>query len=125
MRADIIDAIMNFVQNPVTELVSCYQGKNRANNAGDALEEYVKDMFANSFNLSETERMERISRIFSYLGNNSNPPDAMLSGGDAIEVKKIETDNGQQQNDDRCWQAIECHRLQFAGQIVLLQYTFN
>lgn len=93
MRADIIDAIMNFVQNPVTELVSCYQGKNRANNAGDALEEYVKDMFANSFNLSETERMERISRIFSYLGNNSNPPDAMLSGGDAIEVKKIETDN--------------------------------
>ena len=29
--------------------------------------------------------------MFSYLGNNSNPPDAMLKGGDAIEVKKIET----------------------------------
>lgn len=93
MKANIIDAIINFVQNPVIELVSCYQGKNRANNAGDALEEYVKDMFANTFNLSETNRIERISRIFSYLGNNTNPPDAMLRDGDAIEVKKIETDN--------------------------------
>lgn len=42
--------------------------------------------------MPENERLERISDVFSYLGNNSNPPDAMLRGGDAIEVKKIETD---------------------------------
>lgn len=90
---NIINAIMNLVENPVTKLVNYYQGKNRANNAGDALEEYVKDIFANSFELLETERLERINAIFSYLGNNSNPPDAMLKAGDAIEVKKIENDN--------------------------------
>ena len=92
MNANIINAIMTFVQNPVREILSYYQGKNRANNAGDTLEEYVKDIFANSFNMSAPSRMEHISRVFSYLGNNSNPPDAMLRNGDAIEVKKIETD---------------------------------
>lgn len=88
---NIIDAIINLVKNPVTELVTQYRVRNRANNAGAALEEYVKDLFANTFAMDETHRLERISEVFSYLGNNSNPPDAMLRGGDAIEVKKIET----------------------------------
>lgn len=90
---NIINAIINLVQNPVTQLVNYYQGKNRANNAGDALEEYVKDIFANSFDMSEMERLKRLNAVFSYLGNNSNPPDAMIKNGDAIEVKKIENDN--------------------------------
>lgn len=90
---NIINSIINLVQNPVTELVNYYQGRNRANNAGDALEEYIKDLFANSFNMIDAERLEKISAVFSYLGNTSNPPDAMLKGGDAIEVKKIENDN--------------------------------
>lgn len=87
---NIINAIYNLVNNPITELVSHYSGSNRANNAGDALEEYIKDLFANSFNLDENERLERWSNVFSYLGNNSNPPDAMLRHGDAIEIKKLE-----------------------------------
>lgn len=89
--ANIINAIINLVNNPISHLTNYYQGRNRANNAGDALEEYVKDMFANTFELPENERLEKISDTFSYLGNNSNPPDAMLRGGDAIEVKKIES----------------------------------
>lgn len=88
---NIINAIYNLVNNPITELVEYYKGKNRANNAGDALEEYVKDLFADTFDLKENERLEKLSNVFSYLGNNSNPPDAMLRCGDAIEVKKIES----------------------------------
>lgn len=90
---NIIDAIINLVSNPVTELVEYYQGRNRANNAGDALEEYVKDLFSGSFDTASEERLRIQSEVFSYLGNNSNPPDAMLKNGDAIEVKKIESDN--------------------------------
>lgn len=90
---NIIDAVIHLVNNPVTHLVEYYQGRNRANNSGDALEEYVKDLFANTFNMNEDYRLEKISEVFSYLGNNSNPPDAMLHGGDAIEVKKIESNN--------------------------------
>lgn len=89
--ATIIDAIENIVQNPVTLLGREYRSRNRANSMGEALEAYVKDMFAGTFNMSEAERLEAYERTFSYLGNNSNPPDAMLRGGDAIEVKKIES----------------------------------
>ncbi len=90
---NIINAIYNLVNNPVVELVNYYESRNRANNSGDALEEYIKDLFADTFNMNEKERMEKLSTVFSYLGNNSNPPDAMLRGGDAIEVKKIESPN--------------------------------
>ena len=55
------------------------------------MEEYIKDLFAGSLNLSEQERIQRHNKVFSYLGNNSNPPDMMLKNGDAIEVKKIES----------------------------------
>ena len=90
---NIIDAIYNLVNNPVVQLVEHYNTRNRANNAGDALEEYIKDLFSNSFNMTETEKLVKWNEVFSYLGNDRNPPDAMLRGGDAIEVKKIESDN--------------------------------
>lgn len=90
---NIINAIINLVNNPITELVQHYQSRNRANQAGDALEEYVKDLFADTFMLPENQRLEKLSETFSYLGNNSNPPDAMLNNGDAIEVKKIENNH--------------------------------
>lgn len=92
--SNIIDAIMNIAKNPVVSLKDVYSSKNRANNTGDALEEYVKDLFAGTFDYEdEADRLEKISDVFSYLGNNSNPPDAMLKNGDAIEVKKIEARN--------------------------------
>lgn len=88
--ANIINAIINLVHNPVSELREVYARNNRANNAGDALEEYIKDLFAGTYDTTnEAERLERISEVFSYLGNDSNPPDAMLRNGDAIEVKKL------------------------------------
>ncbi|MBR5940772.1 MAG: NgoPII family restriction endonuclease [Neisseriaceae bacterium] len=88
---NIINAIIHCVENPVIELVAEYKNRNRANQAGDALEEYIKDLFSGSLNLSEQERIKCHNEVFSYLGNNSNPPDMMLKYGDAIEVKKIES----------------------------------
>ena len=35
--------------------------------------------------------MQSYNKVFSYLGNSNNPPDAMLKGGDAIEIKKIQS----------------------------------
>lgn len=92
--SNIIDAIINLVNNPVLNLRKAYSDKNRANNMGDALEEYVKDLFAGSFECkTQNNRNIMISDTFSYTGNSSNPPDAMLKNGDAIEVKKIESNN--------------------------------
>lgn len=92
--SNIINAIYNLVNNPVVELRDFYKSKNRANSMGDALEEYVKDLFANTVNeTDEQSRLEKISETFSYLGNQNNPPDSIIRLGDAIEVKKIESKN--------------------------------
>ncbi len=64
---------------------------NRANQMGAALEDYVKNAFANCLGQSTREIKYARSQTFSYLGNNSNPPDAMLIGSDAIEIKKLES----------------------------------
>ena len=69
---------------------------------GDPLEEYVKNMFADTFGVTDPiDRMKSISQTFSYLGNDSTPPDGMLKGGnmgDAIEVKKTNSFGGIQLN---------------------------
>lgn len=94
MNNNILKAVINLVQTPSFELKEYYSNHNRANGMGDALEEYIKDIFAGTYAIdNEQERLEKISEVFSYLGNNSNPPDAMLKKGDAIEVKKIENNN--------------------------------
>lgn len=59
---------------------------------GDALEEYIKDLFAGTVDeTDENIRNSKLSDVFSYMGNATNPPDSMLkNGGDAIEVKKLQ-----------------------------------
>ncbi len=91
--ANIIDAIVTLVKRNNFSLKDLNVGNNRANSRSDALELYVKNLFANTFDCVETERLERWNKIFSWLGNSSNPPDFMLKGGDAVEVKKIESND--------------------------------
>lgn len=89
---NIISAIVNLVKNPQIELLRKGSSHNRANNMGEALEEYIKDLFANTVDVEDEQKRNSIlSETFSYLGNQNNPPDSMLKGGDAIEVKKIES----------------------------------
>ena len=94
---NIITAICNLVENPKIKLIRQGDSTNRANSMGDALEEYIKDVFAGTVDFEEGQsRAVAISSTFSYLGNKTNPPDSMLKGGnagDAIEVKKIENQN--------------------------------
>lgn len=92
MGTNILNAIINIVENPISELKTYYQSRNRANSMGGALEEYIKDIFANTISeKDEAKRLKTIEKKFSYLGNQNNPPDSIIRGGDAIEVKKIES----------------------------------
>lgn len=89
---NILIAISNLIENPIRDLVSYYRSTNRANNMGDALELYVKDIFCNSTSINDINEKNRIyEENFSYIGNQNNPPDIIIKGGDAIEVKKIES----------------------------------
>lgn len=91
MSYNIVNAIINLVKHSTLVLAEQSGGNNRANDMGTALEEYIKNLFSDSFELSANDRLERWEEVFSYLGNNSNPPDIMLKNGDAIEVKKIQS----------------------------------
>lgn len=92
MKTNLLIAISNLVRNPITNIISHYQGSNRANNMGDALETYVKDLFCNLVNEKDLAEKNRVySQSFSYTGNQNNPPDLIIRDGDAVEVKKIES----------------------------------
>ncbi|ABW19396.1 NgoPII family restriction endonuclease [Alkaliphilus oremlandii] len=96
MSTNIIRAIINLVNTPVVELKEYADSHNRVNSMGGALEEYIKDIFAGTVGeIDEKKRLLKIQECFSYLGNQNNPPDSMLWGGDAIEVKKIESKDAQ------------------------------
>lgn len=86
-----IKAIVENVQN--TSIVANEDGvQNRANQMGDALEDFVKNAFAGCLGVTDKRTINQcLSTTFSYLGNSKNPPDAMLQNGDAIEIKKIAT----------------------------------
>ena len=85
--SNIIDAIINLINHNNFTLRKFKDEGNKATKGKD-LEEYVKDMFANTFDKTGEDRNKELLNIFSYTGNNKNPPDLMLKGGDAIEVKK-------------------------------------
>jgi hypothetical protein len=90
--SNILSAIINIANNPVLTLRASYTGRNSINNVGEALEAYIQDAFANTITENDSHtRNEKIAEIFSYLGNQNNPPDIILENGDAIEVKKIQT----------------------------------
>lgn len=89
---NILTAIRAIVAHPISDLVSYYKGSNRINQIGDALELFIKDIFADTVTECDQQRkLLRYSEVFSYSGNANNPPDLMLKNGDAVEVKKIES----------------------------------
>ena len=90
---NLLVAIKNIVTNPITNLTAHYNSSsNRVNSEGEALENYIKDIFCGTVNTTdENQRNQIFSQHFSYLGNQNNPPDIMIRGGDAIEVKKMES----------------------------------
>lgn len=94
MHTNVLVAIRNIVNRPASNLTSYSKSSNRVNSVGEALELYVKDIFCDSLEITEQgEKDEIFSQYFSYIGNQNNPPDILIKGGDAIEVKKIESLN--------------------------------
>ena len=91
---NILEAIVNIVENPIYKIRNHYSGRNRMNNVGEALETFIKDAFSNTIlTEDEQEKMRRYNEEFSWLGNQNHPPDIMIKGGDAIEVKKTQSAN--------------------------------
>ncbi len=92
--SNILKAFINITQNPIVNLVDYYQGRNRINSSGKALEIFTQDVFAGTLNENDkNRRLQRLEEVFSYQGNQNNPPDLILKNSDAIEVKKLQSKN--------------------------------
>lgn len=89
---NLLEAIFNISQLKELTVKDIAFGNNRATSVGDGLESFVKDAFTNTFNEQDKKvRLEKYKNAFSYQGSSRTPPDLMLKGGDAIEVKKTES----------------------------------
>lgn len=87
---NILEAIYNIVKSDCYDIQDMYVSNNRANGMGEALEHYIKDAFADT--ILENSKQKKVLKhqdIFSWLGTQNNPPDAIIKNGDAIEIKKV------------------------------------
>jgi len=87
----IYSSIINIVKKAEKTNGKLYLGKsentsNRIQSVGESLEQFFKLSF---FNFDKDKFKEEKNNIFSYIGNKNNPPDLMIKGGEAIEIKKI------------------------------------
>ena len=90
MANNILSAINNIVSFKTYDLRSyALTYLIRINAVGEQLEFYIKDAIANSFKLPQDEKEIVYAKVFSYLGNQNNPPDMIIKNSDAFEVKKI------------------------------------
>jgi hypothetical protein len=88
----ILKAFANIVSNYQTNIQTVTNGNNRANNMGDGLEEFIKNIFAGTINeTDEQTKLKTFEKVYSYSGNKNNPPDLILKNSDAIEIKKLES----------------------------------
>jgi hypothetical protein len=64
---NILEAIYNIVDQKNFKIRALYSGRNRANGMGDALENYIKDAFAGTFEVTdEIEKMKIFNQEFSW-----------------------------------------------------------
>lgn len=93
MNTNVLVAVKNLLDYGDNKILDFYAKAthNRANNMGDALEYFVKDLFCSSLDVKNFDKKDEIySQYLSYLGNSNNPPDCIIKKSSAIEVKKVE-----------------------------------
>lgn len=85
----LITALNNIIAHPANKIRQVSKSGTRINIVGDSLEEYIKNAFAGTFELNP-DNVVKHSQLFSWQGNQNNPPDLIIREYDAVEVKKME-----------------------------------
>jgi len=72
--SNIIKAFINIIDSSTTNISNITNGNNRANNMGEGLEAYIKDIFVSTTHeTNEQIKLEKLARIYSYQCNKNNP----------------------------------------------------
>jgi len=89
--SNLLEAIVRIHNLKNLNIAEFYKSRIRANNMGEALEKFIADAFADTLDITDEEqRIIKYNKIFSYKGTQNHPPDLIIQGSDAIEVKKVE-----------------------------------
>jgi len=92
--SNLLEAIVRIHNLKNLAIADFYKSRIRANNMGEALEKFITDAFANTFEITDEEQRNiQYEKTFSFFGNQNHPPDAIVKGGDAIEIKKRENNS--------------------------------
>ena len=98
MTGNIVDAIGTLINLPAP-LNQKFAGY-------DDFADFVKNLFADSFNLSPYEQRKRRKETFSFVSRNAEIPDFMLSSGDAVEIKNVRLKSGE-------YDPVKCSPIEF------------
>ena len=95
MVTNILQAISNISKSKDLNLENYKKfedEKNRIQKQGAGLEIFIKDSFCGIpvGSIPKEKRIKNYLKEFSDTGHANNPPDAMIIGGDAMEIKKHE-----------------------------------
>ncbi len=89
---NVLEALVNISSLDLLTINKNSPSNNRIISVGEGLEDFVKNSFANSFDIvDQNYRQLKYELFFSYMGSKRSPPDLMLINGDAFEIKKIES----------------------------------
>lgn len=86
--SNTLQAFTRLFDTVIDDFNEDYNVSNRVNQVGDALEKFIKDLYADTINKPTSIR--DYQAVFSYLGAKNHPPDLVLKKSDAIEVKKVQ-----------------------------------
>jgi hypothetical protein len=90
--ANVLTAIHNIIAGRRFAVLDQASSSNRINRQGEPFEVFIRRALAGDFvSESETELAKKTQAVFSYASHDSSPPDLMIRGGDAIEIKKFES----------------------------------
>lgn len=89
--SNILKGIVNVVNNYSRFIESSTTGGSRMNDMGAGLEVYIRNAFAETFDLEKADLIKKQAKVFSHKGTTNKSPDLMFRGGDAIEIKKQES----------------------------------
>jgi len=94
MEINLLAAINNIVNNPITDIITHYKTTKRFNKVEKAIELYIQDIFCNANNFDSVfDKWEIFSKYFAFFGNFRRFPNIIIKNGDGILFKTITETN--------------------------------
>ena len=90
-KTNVLIALRNILKHNSTRLTPIFTSNGSANQVGDNLEYFIKDMFCDAalqYTYADQKEKE-YKKLLSWTGDSSHFPDLIVQGGVGVESKKV------------------------------------